>query len=193
MGNLQKRLVEHLISLSPKDKREIANRIVQVLGGDPTPQVTGLPPRRGPGDGGLDGRIPILIKVRIIRQKLKRMFDGSEIPVDIIKEEFKWVETNAGFNIKIEKNDFDRDTLNAFVENLRRESIFAGVIVTAVKLAPDADSEFKRHNNNDMDLCHLLLENLLSGDIFSPNICFVAGDISENLRKNLREFLTPQT
>ena len=31
MGNLQKRLVEHLISLSPKDKREIANRIVQVL------------------------------------------------------------------------------------------------------------------------------------------------------------------
>jgi len=44
-----------------------------------------------------------------------------------------------------------------------------------------------------MDLCHLLLENLLSGDIFCPNICFVAGDISENLRKNLREFLTPQT
>ena len=79
------------------------------------------------------------------------------------------------------------------MENLRRESIFAGVIVTAVKLAPDADSEFKRHNNNDMDLCHLLLENLLSGDIFCPNICFVAGDISENLRKNLREFLTPQT
>ena len=57
MGNLQKRLVEHLISLSPKDKREIANRIVQVLGGDPTPQVTGLPPRRGPGDGGLDSRV----------------------------------------------------------------------------------------------------------------------------------------
>lgn len=192
MGNLQKRLVEHLISLSPKDKREIANRIVQVLGGDPAPQVTGLPRRRGPGDGGLDGRIPILIQERIIKQKLKRMSDGFEIPVDTIKEEFKWVETNAGFNIKIEKNDFDRDTLNAFVENLRRENIFAGVIVTAVKLCPDADAEFNRHNSNDMDLCHLLLENLLSGDISCPNICFVAGDISENLRKNLREFLTSQ-
>jgi hypothetical protein len=193
MGNLQKRLVEHLISLSPKDKREIANRIVQVLGGDPTPQVTRLPPRRGSGDGGLDGRIPIQIKERIIRQKLKRISDGSEIAVDTIKEEFKWVETNAGFNIKIEKDDFKRDTLNAFVEDLRRESIFAGVIVTAVELSPDAQAEFQRHNANDMDLCHLLLENLLSGDISCPNICFVEGDISENLRKNLREFLTSQT
>ena len=192
MGNLQKKLVEHLLSLTPEEKGEIGNRIVQVLGGDPTPQVTRLPPRRGSGDGGIDGRIPILIKERIIRQKLKSRSDGLEIPVDTIKEEFNWVETQAGFNIKIEKDKFSRDTLNAFVENLRREHIFAGVIITAVKLAPDAQAEFQRHNDNDMDLCHLFLENLLSGDISCPNICFVAGDISENLRKNLREFLTSQ-
>lgn len=190
MGNLQKKLVEHLLSLSPKEKREIANRIVQVLGGDPTPQVTGLPVRRGFTDGGIDGRIPILIKERIIRQKLKRMSDGYEIPVDTIEEEFRWVETQAGFNIKIEKDEFQRDTLNAFVEDLRREHIFAGVIITAVKLCPDAQAEFQRHNSkSNMDLCHILLENLLSGDISCPNIFFVAGDISENIRKNLREFI----
>ncbi|QYX30612.1 hypothetical protein [Sphaerospermopsis torques-reginae] len=189
MGNLQKKLVEHLISLTPEEKREIANRIVQVLGGDPTPQVTGLPQRRGHTDGGIDGRIPIRIKERIIRQKLKRMLDGSEIAVETVNEKFTWVETQAGFNIKIEKDKFSRKTLNAFVEDLRREHIFAGVIITAVELSPDAQAEFQRHNSNNMDLCHILLENLLSGDISCPNICFVAGDISENIIKNLREFI----
>lgn len=132
-----------MISRKSNEKWEIGNRIVRVLGGDPTPQVTGLPPRRGHGDGGIDGRIPILIRQRVIIEKLKRKSNGMELPVRIKEGEFDWVETEAGFNIKIEKYCFERDTINAFVENLRREGIFVGVIVTAVGFCPDAQSEFK--------------------------------------------------
>lgn len=192
MGKLQKKLVEHLIDLSPRQKQEVGNRIVQVLGGDPTPQVTGLPLRRGSGDGGLDGRIPIKIKERIIKQKLKRRPDGLEISVETMTGEFEWVETQAGFNIKIEKNLFTRETLNAFVEDLRRESIFAGVIVTASELSPDAQAEFQRHNSHDMDLCHILLADLLNGDVLCSNIFFIADDLAAKFRSSLREFLNSQ-
>lgn len=190
MGKLQKKLVEDLISRNSNEKWEIGNRIVSALGGNPTPQVSGLPPRRGHGDGGIDGRIPILIQQRVIREKLKRRSDGMELPVRIEESKFEWVEAEAGFNIKIERGCFKRDTLNAFVENLRRERIFAGVIVTTTGLCPDAKSEFERHNANDIDLCHLSLEDLLGGDISCPNINFIVGDLGAQLRVSLREYLT---
>lgn len=189
MGKLQRKLVEHLISLPPDKKWEIGNRIVRALGGDPTPRVTGLAPRRGHGDGGIDGRIPIYIRQRLLREKLKRKPDGMELPVVIETGEFDRIETEAGFNIKIERDCFKRDTINAFVENLRREGIFAGVIVTAVGLCQDAKNEFQRHNANDMDLCHILLEDLLSGDISCTDIYFVAGDLAAKLQTSLREYL----
>jgi hypothetical protein len=193
MGKLQKKLVENLIALTPNEKREIGNRIVRALGGDPTPQVTGLPPRRGRSDGGIDGRIPIHIRQRVIKEKLKRKPNGMELPVRIEEGEFEWFETKAGFNIKIEADCFDRDTLNAFVENLRREKIFAGIIVTASGLCLDSQNEFQRHNDHDMDLCHIALEDLLSGDIFCPNISFVTSNLAEQLRVSLREYLTSQS
>lgn len=96
MGKLQKKLVENLISRNPTEKREIGNRIVRALGGDPTPQATGLPRRRGTDDGGIDGRIPILIRQRVITEKLKRKSDGSQFPVSIAKSEFESVEAQAG-------------------------------------------------------------------------------------------------
>ncbi|MCF3607324.1 hypothetical protein L2E81_12220 [Planktothrix agardhii 1033] len=193
MGKLQRKLVENLISLDSAKKREIGNRIVRALGGDPTPQATGLPRRRGTGDGGIDGRIPIKIRQRVITEKLKQKPDGLDLPVRINESEFKEVETNAGFNIKIEKECFTRDTINAFVEDLRREGMFAGVIVTASGLCPDAEWELQRHNNNDMDLCHILLEDLLSGDISCQEIEFVVGDLVKQLRVSLREYITSES
>ena len=190
MGKLQKKLVEDLISRSHNEKWEIGNRIVRALGGDPTPQVTGLPARRGHGDGGIDGRIPILIRQRVVIEKLKRKSDGMELPERIKEGKFEWVETEAGFNIKIEKDCFKRDTINAFVENLKREGIFAGIIVTATGLCPDAQSEFHRHNDKAMDLCHISLENLLGGDISCADIRFVTSDLAAKLRVSLREYLT---
>ena len=192
MGKLQKKLVENLLACTSDEKWEIGNRIVRALGGDSTPQVTGLPVRRGHGDGGIDGRIPIYIKQRVIREKLKRRPDGMELPVAIGKSEFNWVETEAGFNIKVETDCFERDTLNAFVENLRREGMFAGIVVTASGLCPDAQNEFRRHDANDMDLCHITLEDLLSGDVSCSDIRFVAGDLAEKLRASLREYLASQ-
>ena len=190
MGRLQRKLVENLVSRGSDEKWEIGNRIVQSVGGDPTPQVTGLAPRRGRGDGGIDGRIPILIRQRVIREKLKRKADGMELPVRIEEGEFEWVKAEAGFNIKIEMGCFERDTINAFVENLRREGIFAGVIVTAAGLCPDAKNEFQRHNDNDMDLCHIFLEDLLSGDLLCADIRFDVVDLAAKLRVSLREYLT---
>jgi hypothetical protein len=193
MGKLQKKLVENLLIRTSDEKWEIGNRIVLALGGDPTTQVTGLPTRRGHGDGGIDGRIPIHVKQRVITEKLKRQPDGTELPVTINKGEIKWIKANAGFNIKIERDCFKRDTLNAFVEDLRREGMFAGVIVTASGLCPDAQSEFQRHNINDMDLCHISLEDLLSGNIHCSDIRFVVGDLAEKLQTSLREYLTSKS
>jgi hypothetical protein len=189
MGKLQKKLVENLISRNSNEKLEIGNRIVRALGGDPIPKVTGLPKRRGSSDGGIDGRIPILIKQRIVIEKLKLKPDGMELPIVIDEGNFEWAETYAGFNIKIETKAFDRDTINAFVEDLRREKMFAGIIVTAAGLSPDAQMELQRHNANDMDLCHISLEDLLSGNISCVNIRFVNGDLGENFQMSLREYL----
>lgn len=165
MGKLQKELVKKLVEFSPKEKREIGDRIVRALGGDPTPKVTrDLPPRRGSQDGGIDGRIPILINQANCNQ----------------------VEAEAGFNIKIEKKQFSRLKLNGFVGDLQGENLHAGIIVTASGLAPDAQAEFKRNNANNMDLCHLLLEDLLSGEISCDNIQFLVNDLESNLKASLR-------
>ncbi|NJL02801.1 MAG: hypothetical protein HC838_05615 [Spirulinaceae cyanobacterium RM2_2_10] len=189
MGKLQQELVAQLVALPPNEKLVIGDRLVRALGGDPTPQVTGLPARRGRADGGLDGRVPILIQARMTREKLKRRADGQEWPVPLERSEFSWQAAVAGFNVKLEKTRFERDTLNAFVENLRRETIFAGVIVTAAGLSPDAIAELERHNNHDMDLCSLELADLLAGVVTCGNIRFLSDDLSEQLRVNLREFL----
>jgi hypothetical protein len=53
--------------------------------------------------------------------------------------------------------------------------------------------ELQRHNANDMDLCHISLEDLLSGNISCVSIRFVNGDLGEQLQINLREYLGDRT
>lgn len=167
MGKLQRELVKKLIEFSPQEKGEIGDRIVRALGGDPTPKVTrDLPPRRGRQDGGIDGRIPILSNQGNLNQ----------------------LEAEAGFNIKIEKKQFSRLELNGFVGDLQGENLHTGIIVTASGLAPDAKAEVKRHNANNMELCHLLLEDLLSGEISCNQIQLLVDDWESNLKASLRRY-----
>lgn len=180
-----------MVARTSDEKWEIGNRIVRALGGDPTPKVTGYDSKPGRADGGIDGRIPILIERRIIIEKNKKRADGKNITFPIETGELEWVEAEAGFNIKIKKKCLEREKLNAFVEDLKREGIYAGVIVTANGLCPSAESEFKRHNDKEMDLCHIYLEDLLSGNISCPEIRFVVGDLAAKLRVSLRGYLTP--
>ncbi|MDB9314298.1 hypothetical protein PN462_14385 [Spirulina sp. CS-785/01] len=79
------------------------------------------------------------------------------------------------------------------MEDLRREGMFAGVIVTAVGLSSDAQRELQGHNAKDMDLCHNQLEDLLSGEVSCNTIQFLSGNLSEKLKVSLREYLASPT
>lgn len=156
MGKLQKELARSFLDFTNKEKEEIGNKIVLSLGGDPTKTVTNLPLRKGTSDGGIDGRIPIFINIVIE----KRRGDATLYSFPV-KEA-----ANAAFSIKLQKKEFDRDQLNAFVGDMERENIFDGIIITVMPFSRDAKYTMERYNDNGkVRIRSLLLEDLLSKDV----------------------------
>lgn len=173
MGLLEKEIVNQLLEFSSKEKRdELEPRIVSFLSGDTTTKVTKLSQRRGAADGGIDGRI------KVLRTVLNSIEDGKEIEVE------------AGINVKVRKTPFTREQFGAFINDLDRESLNVGLIITAVGLAPDAQSELQRHNSKgSIQLAHILLEDILSGKVKVENIRFKDGELCETMRCNLHNYL----
>ncbi|MFB6732758.1 hypothetical protein ACFCVW_30710 [Bacillus mobilis] len=179
MAKLHKELACRLLSYSTKEKEEIGSKIVLALGGDPTKTVTGLPARRGNSDGGIDGRIPILIEV------IKEVRRGSgTLYSDVVRQE-----ANAAFCIKLQSQNFTRDQLGAFIEDMRRERIFDGIIVTVLPLSQDAEVRFKSYNEKgDIRIRHILIEELLANDV-SIDFELVNGEsFQSNFLNALKEF-----
>lgn len=156
MAKLHRELAESLLECSSAQKEAIGNQIVLSLGGDITKKTISLPPRRGNSDGGIDGRIPIIIE---IIQEFKR--GNKTLYFETIKKE-----TEAAFNIKIESSNFNRNELNAFIGDMQRERIYDGIIVSVKPLSMDAKSEFLRHNSEgNLRIRHILVEDLLAGTV----------------------------
>lgn len=180
MSVLSDELIESLINCSTQEKEVIGNRIVDNLGGDYRKKVTNLPPRRGNGDGGIDGRIPIIraTKTRKMRPDGTVLYDGD------INEE----EVEAAFCIKIENSKFDRYQLGAFKNDMERERIYEGIIISAKELSPDAKVELERINNDQQfNIAHIKIDEILNGNL-ECDFRFKV-DLNIALKSSIHEFI----
>ncbi|MDC0832382.1 restriction endonuclease [Geitlerinema sp. CS-897] len=164
MGQLEKEIVRKLVSQkTPKQKKEVQDKILLLIGGDPKISVRDLPPRRGNQDGRIDGRVNVI-----------------------------WLDSDcvAAINIKIEKRKFDADRLGGFILAMDREKLDIGIIITASGLAPDAEAELKRKNREgDIYLVHIHLEDLLSGSFETGKVTFRDGNITQIMANNLKKHI----
>lgn len=131
---LVENVVNKFLNLSTSEKEEVGSRITEALGGDSTKEVTGLPPRRGNQDGGLDGRIPVYRKI----VKTESMFTKSGREEVVRREEPRESKVEAGVTVKLEDKEFSRERLGGFKMDLEREELRDGVIITARGLSQDA-------------------------------------------------------
>lgn len=181
MSKLNKILVKSFISCTTAEKEIIGNRIVEYLGGSCKKVVHGLPARRGNGDGGIDGRIPIYQNqfIRIMRPDRVELYD----------QEIRKIIVDAGFCIKLEKSKFDRYQLAAFISDMERERLFEGIIISASELSPDAKVELVRINNQrKFKVFHIKLSEILNGE-FDCDLLFVK-DVKEAFQSSVRGIIT---
>jgi hypothetical protein len=178
MGLLEKALVRHLLDLSSQEKQDrVEVRIVQLIGGTQGKKVSNLPPRRGRADGGLDGTVRV------------------HVPNDLLPTSRKAgiIDIDAALNIKIRKSKFTRDQLGAFVNDMDRENILVGIIISASGLSADAKSELERHNKKgSVHLAHVLLEDLISNAPILEGIQFRDGNLRETVKKGLENFISSE-
>lgn len=180
MGILTDKLVNDLLNCSNAEKEELGNKIVLGLGGNPQKIANGLPTRRGNADGGIDGRIPILRETIIDKRRPGGPFLNSS---QVIKESVV-----AGFCIKIESTQFNRYQLGAFKNDLDREQIYEGIIITAKELSLDAKSELQTINEiGSFHIVHILLSDFIQGN-FVIDFEFI-NDPREAFNQSLEGFL----
>jgi hypothetical protein len=169
MGILEEGIVQRLLETSSSFKRDVMEeRIRNLLSAQIFTQVTKLAARRGAADGGIDGTVNITT-----------LLNNAPTP-----------ETRAALNIKVRQSAFTREQLGGFLLDMDREEITTGILITAASLAPDADSELKRKNNQgQIRLFHIRLSDILSGAENLPEIFIGGVRIDSILTRNLRDLL----
>jgi len=180
MSKLSKKLIEQLLDCSSKEKEEIGNTIVRALGGNPQKIASKLPKRKGNQDGGIDGRIVIYSEILVTYSRPNKK--------ELYCDEIKKVKDTAAFNIKIEREKFDRKNLATFIHDMDREQIFSGIIVSASGLSQDADSELNRINEEGkFKLYHFSIADILTGDI----ICDLEfeDDLQDSMQNSIRNHI----
>lgn len=183
MTKLGKSLVEELIdssSTSSKEKEKIGDRIVELLSGDPTKRVTNLPPRRGNGDGGIDGR------VRVIATSTEKIIAASGVYYRVGLR----AEQEAAINVKIEDKKFSPEAFGYFKDAMERENIFIGIIITARGLSPDVKMRISSINSEKV-YCfyHIFLEDIIQGRVNEAAIEFQCGSISKRFSDELDKYI----
>ena len=171
MGKLENALVERLLQTSNSHKQNaMEQRIRQLLGAQPFTEVTGLPPRRGKADGGIDGVLQV----------------ACQLDQD-------WQETRAALNLKVRKTAFSRGDLGAFVLDMERERIWVGIIITAAGLAPDALAELGRKNGDGaIKLVHFQLADILAGNLADTGLLLGVQTLGTVLQQNLAAILVDE-
>lgn len=186
MAKVHQELVEILLESTNAQKEEIGNQLVISLGGNPQKKVTNLPRRRGNSDGGIDGRIPIIIETI---SSIQRHNEGG-IPGYLYTQAITETKVEAAFCIKMERSTFTRDQLNAFVGDMQREKIFDGIIISARPLATDALYQMNEYNQKgSVKICHLILEDILTGNIKCDFKFTTEKPLNEILIENVKSFL----
>lgn len=155
-------LINKILQLSNKEKEEAGNQIVKMLGGDCTKLASDLPKRRGNTDGGIDGRIDIIIPTKTTCSKIKLNEQHIITSID------STTAVKTAFNIKLENKPFSRTYFGGFLNDMGREKIYTGIIVTACGLAKDVESEINRYNNDALspyEIYHIHLRDLFNNQL----------------------------
>ncbi|ADM97057.1 hypothetical protein Dda3937_04478 [Dickeya dadantii 3937] len=169
MGVLEEAIIGQLINTNSVYKRDVMEaRIRSLLGAEPFTEVTGLPPRRGRADGGIDG----IVNFR----------DNSLPSCPVLR---------AAINIKVRSTDFSREQLGGFILDMDRENISVGLIITAANLSPDAKAELERKNTQgQICLYHIRLSDIISPNSNLPDIEINGQTIHQVLSQNIRNAIT---
>jgi len=180
--DLIKGLVNCVIKeLDSKEKREAGNIIIELMGGTSKTQVSKLPARRGVADGGLDGRVNVIAPKIVKRTEPDRgvWFERGE---PVVQE--------AGVSIKLEKKKFSRGQFGAFKDDLEREGLSVGIIISASGLSPDAERRIRDTNAEGVyQFVYIGMGDLISGSVNTDPVQLECGNISEQVYQNLNKML----
>lgn len=175
--NLVNALINQLVNASNQEKLEYEVEIVRLIGGDTTTKVTNLPKRRGRSDGGIDGRIKVIApEINKVSSSEGLSFQKGE---NIIQD--------AGISVKIQTQKFTREQFGGFKDDLEREKIYIGIIITANGLSPDAERRIDDLKAEGIyQFFHISLGDILTGDINLP-IQLASGNISDRIIEELQD------
>ncbi len=174
--NLINALIKQLLNSSNQEKLAYEARIIQLIGGDTETIVTNLPARRGKSDGGIDGRI------KVIAPEIKKVQSAEGLYFQKGKE----IIQHAGISIKIQIQKFTREQFGGFKDDLERENMYVGLIISATGLSPDAKKRLDDVNADGIyQIFHIPLADILTGNINIDPVKLASGNISDKIIEEL--------
>lgn len=154
--NLINAFIDQLLDSSSEEKLAYEATIIELIGGDSKIKVTNLPKRRGRSDGGIDGRI------QVIAPQINKIYHAAGLSF----QKGENVIQDAGISIKIQTQKFTREQFGGFKDDLERENIYIGIIISATGLSPDAMRRIDDVNKEGIyQFIHILLGDILAGNI----------------------------
>ncbi len=176
--NLINALIKQLLNSSNQEKLAYEGRIIQLIGGDTETKVTNLPARRGRSDGGIDGRI------KVIAPEIKKVQSAEGLSFQKGKD----IIQDAGISVKIQSQKFTREQFGGFKDDLERENMYVGLIISATGLSPDAKRRLDDVNADGIyQFFHIPLEDILTGNINIHPVELASGNISDKIIEELNK------
>lgn len=174
--NLINALIEQLLNSSNQEKLDYEAKIIKFIGGDTETKVTNLPARRGRSDGGIDGRI------KVIAPEIKKVQSAEGLSFQKGKE----IIQDAGISVKIQSQKFTREQFGGFKDDLERENMYVGLIISATGLSPDAKRRLDDVNADGIyQFSHISLGDILAGNINIYPVQLASGNISDKIIEEL--------
>lgn len=174
--NLINALIKQLLNSSNQEKLAYEARIIKLIGGDTETKVTNLPARRGRSDGGIDGRI------KVIAPEIKKVQSAEGLSF----QKGRKIIQDAGISVKIQSQKFTREQFGGFKDDLERENMYVGLIISATGLSPDAKRRLDDVNADAIyQLAHISLGDILTGNINIYPVKLASGNISDKIIEEL--------
>lgn len=176
--NLINALIKQLLNSSNQEKLAYEGRIIQLIGGNTETKVTNLPARRGRSDGGIDGRI------KVISPEIKKVQSAEGLSF----QKGQNIIQDAGISVKIQSQKFTREQFGGFKDDLERENMYVGLIISATGLSPDAKRRLDDVNADGIyQFFHVPLEDILTGNINIHPVELASGNISDKIIEELNK------
>lgn len=178
--NLINALINQLVNSTNEEKLEYESQIIELIGGDTEIKVTNLPKRRGRSDGGIDGRI------KVIAPEIKKVYLSEGL---LLQKGHKIIQ-DAGISVKIQSQKFTREQFGGFKDDLERENLFVGIIISALGLSPDAERRISDVNAEGIyQFAHISLGDLYANNVNIFPVQLAYGNISDRILEELSKMI----